>query len=458
MSGLFYNVHPHVAEARLVGQWLGWQPPAALVMNNPGLARRLHGLRPEALVIHRRTPDDRVDDLGKPGEWLARMMAEVPEPGIVLYAGNEIHGDPGISAWTLEAMERASQAGRKLCILNCGTGGPEDEEWWGGMPDTSPYTLPAARIGGLEKVARAWAVSQHYLGLHEYADGLDWRRDRGWQVGRLERHLDTFAKMGIPVARSSLRRRLVITEATFDSVQNSAWKGARWLPAEEAARQMIEMDREVYQGMPVLMYCLGHNGDAQWRKFRLDYEGAEAVGLDEWGRAFQSAVGAYMEGAAMTMTTRQVTVKQTVKKRRDAGLNTLQTGTLAAGAYTLAVSEAQVDADGYVWRQFREDETVDEALNPMWWSALGKLDGSETYIVVEPPAEPEPEPPSPPTPLPEGEGSEPEPMSLAQWMIVLRAWQETTAGMIVALEEMETRLRAFDGVLVETIAALEDAA
>ena len=137
MTGeLFFNTHPHVDEERLVSQWLAWQPRAVLVMNNPGLALRLQDLRPEALVIVRQTPDDTVRDLGSPAEWLARMVATVPDARVVLYAGNERHASPGIGAWTLEAMRLATAAGRRLCILNTGTGGPEDEEWWAGMPPT----------------------------------------------------------------------------------------------------------------------------------------------------------------------------------------------------------------------------------------------------------------------------------------------------------------------------------
>jgi hypothetical protein len=446
---LFYNAHPHADEGRLVYQWVTWQPRGGLSMNNPPFAMRLQDLRPEALVIARITDpfgtkkgDDAVADLGKPADWLARMCELVPDARVVLYAGNECHGSEGAPDWTLEAMERATAAGRRLCILNTGTGGPEDEEWWAGMPPTRPPDdpLPPERIGALAPVVRAWAVSEHLLGIHEYATMLDWRAARGWQVGRFERHLDTFTAMGITVPRAELRRRIAITEATFDSIPHSEHKGARWLPAEEAARQMIEMARQVYWDMPVLMYCLGHNSDPQWRMFRLDYAGGETVGLDDWGREFQAIVGAYMmEAETIDMVEMVVNVLQAVKRRSSPG-KTGATGTMDAwqpGRYEVAVSIEETIKDGYCWRYFVDGD------GGAWWSATGPDADPQQWIalaVVEPPApEPEPEPEPEPTP---------EVMTPERWALLLRAWLDT-------LTAWETTTTALKGVLVETIEMIE---
>lgn len=477
MSGeLFYNVHPHVAEARLIHQWLTWKPRAVVVMNNPGLALRLQELRPEALVIYRRWPDDQVKDLGNPLDWLLRMTADVPDTRIILYAGNEIHGSPGIADWTLEAMSLATTARRRLCILNCGTGGPEDEEWWADTPTpTAPRDnpLPAHRIGALDPVARAWAVSNHLLGLHEYADGLDWRRDRGWQVGRYNRHLDTFAAMGITVPREVLRARLVITEATFDSTPVSEWKGARWLPAREAAGQMIEMAREEYRGIPLAMYCLGHNNDPQWRKFRLDFGAWEEVGLDEWGETFQAVIGDYMmsegEGDMEGFSKAVVRVKSAVglKRRTAPGTKapTLSTG-LAQGEHELMVSVSPILADGYVWRGMTGGGDV-------WWSATGPaanpFEWADVIWTEAPPVDPDPdpdpgEPPADPGPV------LPDPMTPERWLVLLEAWDESLANLDTVINQAahETRI-AIDaashgasaviaelrGVLLETMEAIE---
>ncbi len=404
MGSLFYNIHPHVDANRIKQQWMEWKPPAVLVMNSRDLALELQEMRPEAKVIYRCTPDDHVKDLDTPKLWLAKMEWLVPDKRIILYAGNEIHGDPGIPEWTLKAMDMASDAGRKLCILNCGTGGPEDEEWWGGMhPTAPPGKLEAWRVGKLENVARKWAKSEHFLGLHEYADGLDWRRDRGWQVGRYRRHLNTFERMGITVPRDELRKRLIITEATFDSVVRSEWKGARWLPAANAARQMIEMDTEEYTGIPVLMYCIGHNSDRQWRMFRLDYGQDEVVALDDWGAEFQSIVGTYMINTKEqeNMETMIVRVTSTTKRRNGPGTAAQVIGTFDVGTYELLVGSEQIK-DGYAWREFR-----DEVRNLTWWSATGPASDTDAWITLTSKPKPEPEPEPEPEPTPESKPAAP---------------------------------------------------
>lgn len=414
MGNLFYNVHPHVDEDRILAQWVYWKPPAVVVMNNPNLAHRLIEVRPDATVIVReknaQINDDKIDGLGDPVSWLDYMDSRYHHLNLVYYAGNEIHANsPKVAGWMIDAMKEATARGRRLCILNSGTGGPESEEWWADAPPTAPSTLPAWRYGHLYPVVEHWLNTDHLWGFHEYATELDWRADRGWQVGRFELHLDTWLLAGFQFDRAAIKRRFVFTEATFDSCSDSNHKGARHLSAQAAALQMLAQDVQVYAGTGgVCMYCIGHNSDPQWRLFRLDCGTCgETVGLDEWGATFQAIIEEYMlesqqAGGDTDMDTewtqKRVIVTTPVNRRVSYGTTARQiSGQMLTGDYVLDVG-LSLDDGTYQWWQFRETGT-----NNTWWSASGHSATPNEWLTVtdyapdpEPEPEPEPDPEEPP--------------------------------------------------------------
>lgn len=202
-----------------------------VVMNAPALARSLAAAG--NTVIYRKWGDDNAHTQGAVVVEHARSFVETrlqeAPPNSYIYLTNEPAGDyERLNEWTLHALRRLEQAGRRGCILNMATGNPEPPVW-----DVLAPCIQAAVRGG------------HLIGHHDYFD----RRvsaSTPWHVGRW-----------IP-AKQRLGGQWVITElgCAVDYDPYDGWQD--YMTADDYAAQLGAAG-EIYhrEGVFACVFCYG---------------------------------------------------------------------------------------------------------------------------------------------------------------------------------------------------------
>lgn len=255
---IFWNVHPgllHGEKQTLIDQWVRWKPKAVLVMNDPELAMFLQEIRPDAIVIYRHWPDNSIREMGTPQEYLQKMISLIPDPRIVLYAGNELLLTPDDARWIQNLILLADRVGRSLVVANIATGNP------------NPTVISQILIPILELMSKV--NTTHYLGLHEYYDFHDpfksgWNPLEGdnWLIGRFRTINDLCRQHGVQ------EPKIILTEHGADSVGNIYNGYHKGLSGERYGEHLILLDELVYRGTNVLaqlVFSYGNSGG--WSMF-----------------------------------------------------------------------------------------------------------------------------------------------------------------------------------------------
>lgn len=229
MTSVFYNVlGQFVADkARLVDLTRQHKPKWALVMDDLALARDMQTASPGTNVIVRFWPDDGLQYLGSPEDFLARKQHEVGlHTNLWVYTTNEPGFSDEIVDWHIRVIELNRQLGRpfKLVIMNLSVGTPEPGDW------LRPNAQKLLRLLDEER--------EHVvLGLHEYFHGvvtaglqgvhynLDYQNwpttidpnKPNWLVGRFMFLVKACQQLGVKPPR------MVITEYGADSI--GTWEG-----------------------------------------------------------------------------------------------------------------------------------------------------------------------------------------------------------------------------------------
>lgn len=179
--------------ARLKAHFQRNQPGISVVFLEPKYINELREVSPNTLYILRDAPqghgtDDDIYDKIDPVSYVNFLHQRAPQ-GVALYLGNEPHKFDRIIQWTLAALDRCDQLGRRAVVLNLSPGRPEVAEW---------TTLFAPLLRRLHK-------SNHIMGLHEY-----WTKGRyfePWWVGRAKFLYEACDSLGVtrpPIAYTEI--------------------------------------------------------------------------------------------------------------------------------------------------------------------------------------------------------------------------------------------------------------
>lgn len=155
-----------------------------LVMNNDLLVAQVQPYCRKGVIYRWHPNDDNAQDRTNATERVNELHAKAP-PGALIYMGNEPNPTQRLADWSMEALNRLEQLGRRGVFLNFSTGVPEPHDW----PRFKPL-LERIYDGG------------HILGLHEYFD----RRVMAHYPYHVGRFLRVFDMMG------SRTPEIVITE------------------------------------------------------------------------------------------------------------------------------------------------------------------------------------------------------------------------------------------------------
>lgn len=392
------------------------RPRAVLIMNNSDLALRVQAEFPWMLVIYRHWPDDNAQDKYPDAEaWLLQVGSYVPDPRIVLYAGNEPRYDQSLTAWTVAALRAADKHGRRLVVVNAGMGGPEYEDWLGVLRPI---------LTGLHDANRRRAAlgqQRHLLGVHEYFDFHDpfkpgWNPLDGeyWLIGRFNfilRACDTLRLDRPPI---------VVTEWGSDSLKAEyhGWRAGAGIPPLRYAGFLTRMAETVYRVREIVaLLIFAWASDGTWETFDIRNRDLLAA-LIGWARKEQEPM---TEMVAMQVT---VHAPRGVRKRLTPAGTVLGGEMVEDGEYLVSDTavEAALDNTVYLWRRF-------EKAGASWWSATGSKNNPEEYISVKVKQAPLPEEPEDPAP---GDPGGPDPMTPERWLPVLQAERQLYADLAAA--------------------------
>lgn len=230
---IFYNIRAQFVqdEPYLVDLISKHKPAWALVMDGRGLALKLKAASPSTNIIHRTWPDDGLQYVGSPTDWLNKKTEELKDTGLWAYTVNEIGIQP---EWHIELIKLAASRNWpiNLVIGNMSVGTPANIDEW-----KSPKVLELLKLLDLYR-------DHVVLGFHEYAHGVitSGFQDKqfetvrtlwpvkvdpaknNWHVGRFKFCVDAAITAGIKPPR------IVITEHGFDNLGDMVGKlpGGGW--------------------------------------------------------------------------------------------------------------------------------------------------------------------------------------------------------------------------------------
>ena len=225
---------------------------AVLFINNPGAANYVKEHEPSVEVFFRwtgfpgaqRGDDDLHMYVSADNVWKTFMGLGLRKD-IVLVTGNEPTGEyPTLALWTISLMNKAHNAGWKLCVLNFSVANPDDAGDW------ERHFLQVLQIAQLYGF---------YVGVHEYiVNTLE--ASIGWAIGYVKEAIDLCYSKGL------IPPMFVISEYAYDLA--GSWSSLH-LDARQAAIELMSGVVGVYIPMDVvryvLIYCLGDWTNGQWQ-------------------------------------------------------------------------------------------------------------------------------------------------------------------------------------------------
>jgi hypothetical protein len=223
-------------------------PGISVIFLEPNFINELREVSPNTLYILRDAPPghgtddeiyDKIDGVG----YVNYLHGRAPA-GAALYLGNEPFHLDRIVQWTLPALDRCDQLGRRAVVLNLSPGRPEVADW------TSVLAPLLQRMNG----------TNHIMGLHEY-----WAKGRlfqPWWVGRAKFLYEACDQLG--VTRPPIAYTEIGMLAPHPTIQDwldplGGWRKLGISP-DEYADSLTEVYR-VYEGQETALgaaiFCVG---------------------------------------------------------------------------------------------------------------------------------------------------------------------------------------------------------
>ncbi|GEM_PF-5199226 len=168
-------------------------PGISVVFIEAGFIDELRQVSPNTLYIFRDVlpqggTDDHIYERIDPVAYVDHLHRRAPA-GAAIYLGNEPFDLGRINQWTLPALDRCDQLGRRGVVLNLSPGRPEPGDW----------------TGVLAPLLRRMNNTQHIMGLHEY-----WgpgKKFVPWWIGRAKFLYEACDQLGVsrpPIAYTEI--------------------------------------------------------------------------------------------------------------------------------------------------------------------------------------------------------------------------------------------------------------
>lgn len=328
------------------------------VLNGPGLASRL--LQAGKRVIYRRwrseirrgtlmnQGDNNADEWYDPVDFVNRIHAEAPN-GAILALGNEMWCNTPdtmrrMNDWTVRALVRCNELGRKAGIFSISVWNPDPALW--------QYARPALELA---------KASGHLLLLHEY-----WGRNRDTNALSTVNSPELIKRYTL-IPASLPRPEIVITElglAYGMPDPSAAGRGFVGIMSDDAyAAELIKVQKEYAKdGIDSCIFVLTNKGNPHWDSFNVNDK-------------VVAKIAAYNVTEAVTITPVVPPVNSVVKTVRDGyRVNVRKEPNTGSDAVDMLNGPVNVqivettnakDAQGYLWNKraqggwIREDMFTD---------------------------------------------------------------------------------------------------
>lgn len=328
------------------------KPRSVVVMDDLGFAQAVRKASPFTTVIYRSYhPHDHEWHMKiSPADWLQQHRGFAVN-GIVVQALNEPQGYGDLAPlvrWCVELMERAANAGVRLCLPNFAVGHPK-EDFGAELDDL------------LSAFAR---FSQHVLGVHEYAQ-QSMRDEQTYRIGRFVSLLERSDALGLR------RPQVIVTEHGRDvgGGENDGWLGIGL--SEEAYWSFLRECEDLYRkyGASAAIFCYGGGGGDRWRTFDVEHAGTLLNRVEDYNRSFPMTMPNYgtkiERGVARMLDGGTGTKATAVHVRQLPVSNALSFGTLKEGSVA-AYWDTPQTSDGKSWWQVQLEDGRIGFMSALW--------------------------------------------------------------------------------------------